>query len=200
MKPIFSACALLICSTLAQAQTTNWTFSYTGFYDREAAAFLPDAQLQGSFSGFDVNADGVLERSELTSLLVGGTDYIACAATSNSYASCGASSFSFSQGGGLAFSLGAFGSDPEGWVSGGHTITTGDSDFTWHYDPSSSMEHHLDWNAGTRLSLTNDAEVGGVGAIQLGSIPAVPEASHWAMLLAGLAGIGALRMARKRAG
>jgi len=141
----------------------------------------------------------VLERAELTSLLVGSKNYIACAGDSNAYYQCGADSFTFSSKG-LSFSLGEFGSDPEGWVGGGHTITTGDSDFSWHNDPSSYTEHHLDWTAGTHLLLTSSTGVDGAGAIQLGQVPAVPEASTWSMLLAGMAAVGSLRLVRRKAG
>lgn len=202
MKYLITAGALLLCSTLSHAQSANWTFSYTGFYDRENAAFLPGAQLQGSFSGSDSNANGVLEREELTSLLVGSTNYIACAGDSNAYYHCGADRFTFGSNGSLAFSVGEYGADPEGWVGGGHAITTGDSDSTWQYNPMSSTEHHLDWTAATRLSLTNQTELngadGGTSPIQVGQIPAVPEASAWSMLLAGLGAIGGLQALRRK--
>jgi hypothetical protein len=200
MKSIITAGALLLCSTFAHAQSANWTFSYTGFYDRESAVFLPDVQLQGSFSGSDANANGVLERAELTSLLIGSKNYVACAGDSNAYYHCGADSFTFSSGGSLAFSLGEYGSDPEGWVGGGHTVTTGDSDASWNYNPASFNEHHLDWTSATQLSLTNHTELAdaGIGVIQLGQIPAVPEASTWSMLLGGLGALGGLQALRRK--
>ena len=198
MKSFLTAGALLLCSTLAHAQSANWTFSYTGFYDREAALFLPDAQLQGTFTGVDADGDGVLARTELTSLLIGSRDYIACAGDSNDYYHCGTDAFTFSSGG-LSFALGEYGSDPEGWVGGGRAITTGDTDSSWQYDPMTFSEHHLDWTAGTRLVLTNNAELGGTGAIQLGQVPAVPEPSTWALLLGGLGAFGALRALRRTA-
>ena len=195
MKSILSTGALLICSTLAHAQSANWTFSYTGFYDREAAVFLPDVQLLGSFTGNDANGDGVLVRTELTSLLIGSRDYVACAGDSNDYYHCGTDSFTFSSGS-LSFSLGEYGSDPEGWVGDGRAVTTGDTDSTWHYDPASFNERHLDWTGATQLVLTNRAELGGAGTGQLGQVPAVPEPATWALLLGGLAGLAGLRFLR----
>ena len=82
MKFIVTA-GLLLASTFAHAQTSHWAFSYTGFYDQEAAVFLPDMRIDGSFTGVDANGDGVLERGELTSLLVDAKDYVACAAGSS---------------------------------------------------------------------------------------------------------------------
>lgn len=188
MKSLITGCALLLGSALAQAQTTHWTFSYTGFYDSEAAAFLPDMQIAGSFSGVDANGDGVLERDELTSLLVGSMDYVACAGSSNAYYHCGADTFSFSTNSGLAFSLGEYGSDPEGWVGGGHLITTGEMDYQYSFNPSATSEHHLRWTADTRLDMTS--------TLASGPLPAVPEAPAWAMLLAGVGGIGLWRRRR----
>jgi hypothetical protein len=122
MKHHLTAIALLAGSAFAHAQTAHWTFTYTGFYDQEAAIFLPDAQISGSFTGIDLDADGVLEIGELSSLTIGSMDYVACAASSNPYYHCGADSFVFSTEKGLSFSLGEYGSDPEGFHSGGHLI------------------------------------------------------------------------------
>jgi MYXO-CTERM domain-containing protein len=179
--------AVLLTSTAAHAQSAHWTFSYTGFYDYEAQVFLPDQRLEGSFDGNDANGDGILERSELTSLLVGSKDYVACAASSNANYHCGADSFSFSAGHGLAFSLGEYGSDPEGWVQGGHLITTGEMDYEYRFDPATSSEHHLYWTEATALNMVSALPSGPV------SVPAVPEVPIWAMLLVGVGGIGLWR-------
>jgi MYXO-CTERM domain-containing protein len=187
MKFILSAGVMLLCSALAQAQSNHWTFTYTGFYDSEAAVFLADQQLNGFFEGTDANGDGVLDRGELTSLTIGATDYVACT-SSTPYAHCGADSFAYSPSGGLSFSVGDYGGDPEGWSGGGHLITTGQMDYTYRYDPLSSSEHHLLWTDATRLAMSTNVSV----------MAAVPEAPHWAMLLAGVGGLGALRVARRR--
>lgn len=190
-KPSFFACALALCSALAQAQPIKLSFSYTGFYDRQADTFLPDRQLQGAFAGDDANANGVLELAELSSLTLGGIDYIACAATSSPYATCGADRFMFSAQDGLSFSLGNYGADPEGWAGGGHLITSGEMDYEYRYDPVASSEHHLLWTGDTRLALQD-------GSAQAGVLATVPEAPVWAMLLAGAGAMGALQ--RRQAG
>ena len=180
MKHLVSTCVLLFCSALSHAQ--SWNFSYTGFYDQEAALFMPELRIAGSFSGVDANRDGVLERGELSSLLIDGKDYVACAADSNAYYYCGADSFRFAHGAGLAFDLGEYGSDPEGLVGGGHLITTGDMRYEYRFDPVSTTERHLRWTDGTLLSV----------------VPAIPEAPAWAMLVVGLFGIKALLTRRPR--
>jgi MYXO-CTERM domain-containing protein len=184
MKHHLTAIALLAGSALAHAQSAHWTFTYTGFYDQEAAVFLPDAQIAGSFTGFDLNTNGVLEIGELTSLTIGSMDYVACAASSNMYYHCGADSFLFSPEKGLSFSLGEYGSDPEGFHSGGHLIESGKLSYDYEITPYSTMEHHLNWTDGTVLNMMSASPVS-----------PVPEAPAWAMLVAGL---GAVALWRRR--
>lgn len=186
MKFIVSAGALLLASTLAHAQAAHWAFSYTGFYDQEAAVFLPDMRIDGSFSGVDANGDGVLERGELTSLLVDTKDYVACAASTNANYHCDADSFTFSAESGLAFSVSEYSSDPEGLYGGGHFVTTGQMVYDYQFDPYANSEHHLAWTDGTVLTMAS-ALPGSE------SVPAVPEAPAWMMLLAGVGGIGLWR-------
>lgn len=186
MKFIVSAGALLLASTLAHAQAAHWAFSYTGFYDQEAGAFLPDMHIDGSFSGVDANGDGVLERGELTSLLVDTKDYVACAASTNANYHCDADSFTFSAESGLAFSVSEYSSDPEGLYGGGHFVTTGQMVYDYQFNPYANSEHHLAWTDGTVLTMAS-ALPGST------SVPAVPEAPAWMMLLAGVGGIGLWR-------
>jgi MYXO-CTERM domain-containing protein len=185
MKSVLTATALLLGSALAHAQTAHWTFTYTGFYDQEAAVFLPDMQIAGSFTGSDLNANGLLEREELSSLTIGSMDYVACAAGSNATYHCGADSFVFSPGAGLSFSLGEYGSDPEGWVGGGHLIESGKLSYEYQFDPRTTTEHHLYWTDHTLLNMFSASPVS-----------PVPEAPAWAMLAAGL---GAVAVWRRRA-
>lgn len=182
----FLPAALLFAGVAAHAQPTHWTFSYTGFYDREAAQFLPEMTLSGSFAGTDADADGVLERDELTSLTIGTRDYVACGASSNATYHCGADSFTFSPESGLSFSAGEYGGDPEGWVGSGHLVTSGQSLYDYQFNPNTTTEHHLDWTAATNFSMMS----------------AVPEPAPYAMLVAGLAGLGLVgrkRLTRRRA-
>jgi hypothetical protein len=188
MKYFLPAGALLLSSALAHAQSAHWTFTYTGFYDQEAAIFLPDMQIAGSFTGSDLNLDGLLEREELTSLTIGTMDYVACAAGSNTYYHCGADSFAFSPERGLSFSVGEYGSDPEGWVGGGHLVESSKMSYEYQFNPGGSVDHHLYWTDGTVLNMLSASPVS-----------PVPEAPGWAMLAAGLGAVGGVRLLRRRA-
>jgi hypothetical protein len=187
MKHHIVATALMFGSALAHAQSAHWTFTYTGFYDQEAAVFLPDMQIAGSFTGFDLNANGLLEREELSSLTIGSMDYVACAAGSNAYYHCGADSFVFSPGGGLSFSLGEYGSDPEGLNGGGHLIESGKLSYDYQITPYNTAEHHLYWTENTLLNMVSASPVS-----------PVPEAPTWAMLVAGLGAVGCSCLLRRR--
>lgn len=210
MKFILSTGALLLSTALAQATPIGWAFSYTGFYDTEAGTFLSDMRLDGSFAGTDANRNGVLERGELTSLLFGGKDYVACAAASNAYYHCGADTFTYSARDGLAFSLGEYGGDPEGWNSSGHLVTSGQMSYDYQITPYATTEHHLMWTDATALALTSLqprtskmvlaslTSVAPPAAVATAAVAtaAVPEAPTWALMLAGLAGLGVWRRRR----
>ena len=173
MKKLLTPGARLRGCAAAPADPISWGFSFAGFYDQEADAFLTDETINGSFKGNDLDSDGLLEKDELLALVVGETDYIACAAGSNAWYTCGATAFSFSPDAGLSFAVGSYGSDPEGWVGGGRLITTGDLHYAYDFNPGGTHERHLYWTSDTRLTLISQA----------------PEPGAWAMLGVGLLGL-----------
>lgn len=174
MNKLFSTGALLLCCTAAHADPISWGFSFNGFFDSMSNSFLPDEIIAGSFKGNDLDGDGILEKEELLSLVVGELDYVACAPTSNAQYFCGATGFSFSPDTGLHFSVGSYGSDPEGWVGGGRLITTGDQHYAYEFNPGTTTERHLYWTSETTLTMMSQA----------------PEPHTWLMLGAGLLAMG----------
>lgn len=192
-SPLLCAGLLALCSSLAHATPTTWSFTYTGFYSEEQRTFLPDWSLSGTFSGVDANRDGLLVASELTSLAVGHLDYIQC--RSDEFMTCGTRSFEFrlpgvtaaaigmaAAGPQLAFDLGFEATDPEWFVGAGRRIQTGLWDYNFRFEPSSFSEQTYSWSDETRLSIN-----------------AVPEPSSWALLGAGLLAVGTA-LGRKPAG
>ena len=164
-------CALALVGAGASSHAgETWTFTYTGFIDSTDGSFVPDRQLLGSFTGIDSDRNGIVERAEITSLILDGKDFVACETDSNEYYHCGTHSFSYSTLAGPAFSVGEWGSDPEGWVGGGHYIIAGDGDYTYHYRPGYDEQHAWLWAPQTGFSITSPN----------------PEPGTWAMLGVGL--------------
>ncbi len=187
----FCAGLLALCSTIVQAEPGQWAFTYTGFYSEQEAKFLPQWTLSGSFAGEDSNHDGLLERSELSSLRIGPVDYISCESTE--FHACGTKEFQFALPAGglaaaaaagaplLAFTLGFASHDPEWYLGAGRAITTGLSDYSYARDPSTFVEQTYSWRPETLLS-----------------VAAVPEPATWAMFGAGtLVLLGAARRRRR---
>lgn len=179
-------CAGLLASTslFAHAAVQSWTFSYAGFYDQENMMFDATRELSGSFLGEDLNRDGVLNKSELTYLTIGGVDFIECAKFSSPYYQCGADQFSYKDGGALNFAVSSSGRDPEGLIYDGHAIIAGDIDSTFSSRPGNDWSKTLRWTAETKFSITNTSPV--------------PEPSTYAMLGLGLLGLAGLQSRRRR--
>lgn len=189
MKHPLIGAGLALCCTAAAGAPTTWTYTYTGFHDVETRTFDPAATLSGSFTGEDLDSDGILELSELDSLLVPPlnlpSSMIGCAYAYPYYQSCALERFSYSAADGLAF---------KGWVhiwdensrAYGHIEV--DSGQSWFYESGSGRPgggrflESWQWTPQTTLDIVSP----------------VPEPGHAAMLAFGLAGLGALALTRRR--
>ncbi|QGZ41997.1 putative secreted protein with PEP-CTERM sorting signal [Pseudoduganella flava] len=170
--------ALVACALPAVAET--WHFTYQGFHDSTSGTFIADRQLTGAFTGIDGDGDGIVARSEITSFLLNDYDYVACESQSNEYWKCGLEQFTFGTGGALSFKAGQWGTDPEGWVGGGHYFISGDGEYEYHFRPDHYEESSYRWTDQTSFMISS-----------------APEPATWALLLTGLPLAWAARRRKK---
>ena len=188
--------SLLAVSCGANAVPT-WNFSYTGFVDQSTGIFSATQKLKGSFSGKDGNHDGYLDKTEITSFFLNGTDYIGCAGSSNEFYQCGTDTFLYKIGGALDFAAGIGSTDPEGYVSRGHYFISGDREFDYNFTPSSYTESAYLWDERTRFSIGKSGSRAAFSTFEM-QVSAVPEPGTWAMLATGV--LVVMGSARRRKG
>lgn len=187
------ALASLLAASCAANAASTWTFSYKGFFDENAQAFAQDYRMEGSFTGFDGNGDGFIEKSEISSFVLNGTDYVACTGGSNAYYYCGVDSFNYHVGGRtLDFYAGTGGTDPEGYSMAGHYYHANNREADYRsvfgfYQESSAFV----WTEQTQFTISNPILSGA-------EIPAVPEPGTWGMLAAGLLVVSGAALRRRR--
>lgn len=163
----------------AAAQTSpEWTFVYKGFdvtgeneIGQIETIFIPTAEIRGRFFGVDGNANGVLEKGELTSLSVWGDIYLPCY---TELQTCSVNAFSYSPDGGLSFDLSHTSRDPEGFFGWSSAVVSGVKGYSFGGGPFTGWEEYTyAWTPQTTFTLTGPV-----------AIP-VPEPSTWLMLGAG---------------
>lgn len=175
LKALVLATAVL--ATAAQAEPRFRSFSYSGLYHVESGQFLPNFYLYGSFESEDSNGNGTIERGEVTSFMLGDTQYVPWC---NPAFICSLSEFSYTPGGTLTFSA-SWGTDPWGAEFTGERVDAGVELRRWSYWPGGSVGNTWRWTEQTRFSITP-----------------VPEPHAWALLGLGLAAL-ALRARRSPA-
>ena len=189
-------CSALLASAAAGATAQTWNFNYTGFtfLSENREQFLPDATINGSFSGTDRNGDGVISANELSSFIVhsfwnNDTEFTRCAQDNNIYSACGLNAFSFGPNGKLAFTVRWNGGDNGYNASWYGVIDTGiwETVNTSYTTPGNSAATSYAaawlWSDQTRLTI---------------SAAPVPEPTQAALALTGLMGLLALSLARLR--
>ncbi|WP_166876370.1 PEP-CTERM sorting domain-containing protein [Massilia mucilaginosa] len=162
----------------AQAASTLSQFTYTGFLHEEAGQFLPNAQIYGYFETEDLNGDGVLERSEVTSFVLNGQQYVGWCGPEVFL--CGLFEFSYAPGAALSFNT-AWSTDPwnENGVAGGEA-TSGFEVREYSFWNGNAASYTLRWTEDTMFEISP-----------------VPEPATYGMLALGL-GVLALRSRRPR--
>lgn len=172
---------MALCNLVQASTPTHWDFSWRFFFDTLTLKNI-DATVSGSFDGADLNANGVIDRGELTALTLQGRDVLGC--VSNSPVACGVSEFSYILGGTLTLR----GSYVDYWDDNGgpdwssHEISMDTTTGVYSMNARAQQSHDgRDWMFTPETQFT---------------ISAVPEPETYFMLLAGLLVVGASTRAR----
>ena len=188
MKRQLLCAGLSLCCAAAYSEPSTWNFTYTGFYDVEEQAFAPEKQFTGQFSGSDLNANGILEKSELTAFILpfmfGTTDLLACVPGDPHFYWCDLARFTFSEQNGLDFKARIDSSDPND--GNGHSIKV-DTNGTWSHAKRAGRTLEVtawnyEWTPQTTLTI----------------VSSVPEPGQGWMLAAGLAALAVAPVLRQR--
>lgn len=169
LKPALRIAAAAIAAVLAgsaQAESIFHDFRYTGFFHEEAGQFQPNARISGQFVSDDLNGNGVVERSEVSSFVLNGQQYAGgCGAE---VFICGLWEFSYTPGGALNFYT-TWSTDPWGefGVAAG-TARSGVQVKEYSYGPGGSASYTLTWTEATMFEISPVPEPATYGMLALG--------------------------------
>jgi MYXO-CTERM domain-containing protein len=188
MKRQLLCAGLSLCCAAAYSEPSTWNFTYTGFYHVEGQLFAPEEQFTGQFSGSDLNANGILEKSELSAFVLpftfGPADLLACVPEDPYLYWCEVERFTFSEQTGLDFKASISSTDPHD--GNGHAIKVTTNE-TWRHAITSGRslevkEWNYEWTPQTTLNI----------------VSSVPEPGQGWMLAVGLAALAAAPVLRQR--
>ncbi len=169
LKPSLRIAAAAIAAALAgnaHAEPTLSQFTYTGFFHEEGGQFLPNASIYGYFITDDLNGNGVLERSEVSSFVLNSQEYAGwCGAE---VFMCGLWEFSYTPGAALSFST-SWSTDPWGefGVAAGQA-TSGVEVKEYSYWMGNSASYTLRWTEDTEFAISPVPEPATYGMLALG--------------------------------
>lgn len=180
----------------AHAEPRSWTFGWTGFQSTftiierngnttvttVTEEYLPDAALGGTFTGEDLDGDGVIVGSELTYLNLEGGNHLSCGPDDYAVRSCTLDSFRFDLDGELSYEAGYNGHTHAGDLRWEGYTTTGVSKQWSGYSAEQEFTRTLYWTPETRFVIY---------------ILPVPEPATGAMAAAGLALLAGLHRRRR---
>ena len=180
--------ALLLPCWEIQAADPTWSFTYTGLligekspYFGQSSQFHPDLQMTGSFSGKDLDWDGVIEAGELSSFKVWGGEWLPCVSNVSGSFVCELERFDYSPGATLNFSLTrteVVGEESTDYIT------------VWHFDSVRGYHQNRKSNVGWIDDWDYRAEITPQTILNI-SAP-VPEPASWQMAALGTALLGAL--------
>lgn len=170
LKPSYLIVAAVTAAVLsggARAESTVREFTYTGFFHEEAGQFLPNASIYGYFASDDLNANGVLERNEVTSFVLNSQEYVGWRCGPE-VAMCGLWEFSYTPGGALNFYT-SWSTDPwsEFGVAGG-TARSGVEVKEYSYWMGNSASYTLRFTEDTLFEISPVPEPSTYGMLALG--------------------------------
>ena len=184
-KTALLGAALLLGASIAHANPSRWNFEYRGFYGN--GSFLPDVTVSGTIAGEDLDHDGVIVESELSSLWIDmrlwSGDFAACDTWGDVDHHCRLDAFSFDPGNDtLSLSTRWLDVYPARLEYNSETFVSG-----VRYESVANVAHdywvdnHYAFGAGTTLTIT--------------PLSPVPEPHAWLMLAGGVLALAARRRA-----
>ncbi|MET3134112.1 hypothetical protein AAKU55_004407 [Oxalobacteraceae bacterium GrIS 1.11] len=180
LRQVICTAVLGSCALAGNAQAGTWDFSYVGFVNASSGQFDPNVRLDGTFIANDSDGNGAIGKSELTSLILDGQEYIGCGGSL--YFQCSIGNFSYTPGGLLNYTTSYHGTDEESASWYGYTATGIGFGLAAINNQGQVYSMDYRWSPSTVFSITSS----------------VPEPLPLAMFGIGLLGMAGTQLRRRR--